>query len=62
MKTSICEKTKYTIKSTNSFNKDLRRINKQGKDISKLEQVVQRLANEEVLEVLKVLELFELFE
>ena len=51
MKISICETTKYVIKSTSSFDKDLKKISKQGKDISKLEQVVTKLANEEVLEV-----------
>ena len=43
--------TKYSIDSSSKFDKNLRIINKQGKDIEKLIYVVERLANGEILEV-----------
>jgi len=50
MKISFFEGTKYLIKSTSNFNKDLRKVYKQGKNISKLIYVVEQLANGEKLE------------
>lgn len=50
MKIKIPEKTKYGIKFTSSFNKDLKKIFKQGKDIKKLVEVVNKLANGEKLD------------
>lgn len=41
---------KYVIRFTSQFKRDLKLAKKQGKDIEKLFQVVERLANGEVLE------------
>lgn len=49
MKTSI-ESTLYKIRITNEFKKHLKKIIRQGKDISKLEKVATKLANREELE------------
>ena len=50
MKISFPINTKYLVKSTTNFNKDLKRIFKQGKDISKIKSIVKKLANGEELE------------
>ncbi len=42
--------TKFGIVSSNKFNKQLKKIIKQGKDIQKLSFVVKKLANGETLE------------
>ena len=42
--------TKYEIKYANTFRKSLKKAIKQGKDINKLLFIVNKLANEEVLE------------
>ena len=39
----------YLIKTTNIFEKDLTKMKKRGKDLSKLEYVVKLLANNETL-------------
>ena len=44
------ENTKYEIKGTSKFKKQLKKIIKQGKDINKLIVVLNVLANEEKLE------------
>ena len=49
MKTSIND-TKYGIITSNKFNKQLKKIIKQGKKIEKLSIVVKKLANGEILE------------
>jgi len=41
---------RYEVKFTNQFKKDLKLARKQGKDTEKLFEVVERLANGEVLE------------
>ena len=50
MKISFLNGTKYLIKSTSNFNKDLRKVYKQGKNISKLTYIVEKLANGENLD------------
>lgn len=50
MKINVLTGTKYLVKSTSKFNRDLKRVYKQGKDISKLEAVVKKLANGEQLD------------
>ena len=42
--------TLCAVRSTKEFKKQLKKINKQNKDISKLEDVVIKLANKETLE------------
>lgn len=49
MKSNI-QDTKYGVVTSNKFNKQLKKIIKQGKDIEKLSNVVKRLANGETLE------------
>ena len=51
MKIDILAGTKYLVKSTSKFNRDLKRAYKQGKNISKLELVVKKLANGEQLDL-----------
>lgn len=51
MKIDILAGTKYLVKSTSKFNRDLKRAYKQGKNISKLELVVKKLANGEQLDI-----------
>lgn len=51
MKIDILAGTKYLVKSTSKFNRDLKRVYKQGKNISKLELVVKKLANGEQLDI-----------
>lgn len=46
----IVTRTKYEIKTTTNFKKQLRKIAKQGKSIKKLVEVIEMLANEEQLE------------
>ena len=46
----ISTKTSYEIHSTSLFRKQLKKIRKQGKDLAKLEIVVEKLANGEDLE------------
>lgn len=43
--------TIYGVVTSSKFNKQLRKINKQGKDIEKLNVVVKKLANGEKLEL-----------
>lgn len=50
MKSDI-KTTKYGIVTSNKFNKQLKKIKKQGKNIEKLNIVVKKLANGEILEV-----------
>ena len=42
---------KYTVIPTNQFKKDLKRVNKRGYDISLLEDIVYKLANDIPLEI-----------
>lgn len=49
MKSDV-QNTKYGIITSNKFNKQLKKIKKQGKNIEKLSYVVKKLANGEVLE------------
>ena len=49
MKTNI-NNTKYGIITSNKFNKQLKKIIKQGKNIEKISNVVKKLANGETLE------------
>ena len=42
--------TKYGIVSTNKFNKQLKKMVKQGKNIDKIKTVIEKLANGEKLE------------
>lgn len=42
--------TKYGVVTSNKFNKQLKKVIKQGKDIQKLSSVVKKLANGEKLE------------
>ena len=49
MKNSIKD-TKYGVVTSNKFNKQLKKIIKQGKSIEKLSSVVKKLANGETLE------------
>lgn len=49
MKIEVKE-TKYGVIFSNKFNKQLKKVLKQGKDINKLIEIVKRLANGEVLE------------
>lgn len=42
--------TLYEVHSTSGFKKQLKKIVKQGKDISKLEKIVEQLANDEELD------------
>lgn len=41
---------KYKIKFTSRFKKDLKQVKKQGKDIKKLLDIVEKLANDESLD------------
>ena len=41
---------KYKIKFTSRFKKDLKQVKKQGKDIEKLLDIVEKLANDEALD------------
>ena len=43
-------KTLYKVDTTTKFNKQLRKMVKQGKDIEKLITVVEKLANNEILD------------
>ncbi len=43
-------KTKYNISFSNNFKKQYKKIKKQGKNINKLHEVIQKLANKEELE------------
>ena len=40
---------KYKIKYTRQFKKDLKLAKKQGKDIEKLFDIIEKLANDEIL-------------
>ena len=42
--------TKYTVKYTSMFRKNLKKLTKQGKDINKLFKLIERIANRETLE------------
>ena len=48
MKTNI--ETLYEIRSTSLFRKQLKKIKRQGKDLNKLEAIVEKLANKEELD------------
>ena len=50
MKNSVTD-TKYGVVTSNKFNKQLKRIIKQGKDLKKLSNVVKKLANGETLDL-----------
>ena len=50
MKNSITD-TKYGVVTSNKFNKQLKKIIKQGKDLEKLINVVKSLANGETLDL-----------
>ena len=50
MKTINLENTKYEVQTLNKFNKQLRKVIKQGKDINKLIYVIGKLANGEKLD------------
>lgn len=41
---------KYTIKFTNRFKKDLKLAKKQNKNIGKLFELIEKIANDEILE------------
>lgn len=43
--------TKYGVVTSNKFNKQLKKIIKQGKKIEKLSEVVKKLANGEILDL-----------
>lgn len=49
MKNSITD-TKYGVVTSNKFNKQLKKIIKQGKDLKKLSDVVKKIANGEALD------------
>ena len=49
MKNSITD-TKYGVVTSNKFNKQLKKIIKQGKKIEKLSEVVKKIANGEILD------------
>ena len=52
MKTAFdIKSTKYKVDSTSKFNKEYKLLKKQGKNISKLKYVVNKLANGEKLEL-----------
>ena len=42
--------TKYKVDSTNKFNQNYKNVKKQGKDLAKLKNIVNKLANGEKLE------------
>ena len=50
MKSNVTD-TKYGVVTSNKFDKQLRKIIKQGKNIEKLSNVVKKLANGETLDV-----------
>lgn len=50
MKINTLKKTKYAVKSTSAFNKSFKKVYKQGKNIQKLTDIVNKLANGEELE------------
>lgn len=50
MKIKVCEYTKYGVKSTSAFDKNLKKVYKQGKDLEKLITIVTKLANGEQLD------------
>lgn len=49
MNNSITD-TKYGVVTSNKFNKQLKKIIKQGKDLKKLSDVVKKIANGEILD------------
>ena len=44
MKINVID-TKYEVKSTNQFNKGLKKVFKQGKDLGKLKKVIEDIAS-----------------
>lgn len=44
--------TKFKVETTREFNKNLKKIFRQGKDLNKLYYVINRLANGETLELI----------
>lgn len=50
MRVNLKTKTLFEIRTTSEFKRGLKKMNKQGKDISKLENIVTKLANQEELE------------
>lgn len=51
MKIETKTDTLYEIHSTSNFRKQLKKIAKQGKDINKLEKIIEKLANNETLDL-----------
>ena len=51
MKKISINESKYEVKTTNKFDKQLKKIVKQGKNIEKLIYIVEKLANGEELEI-----------
>lgn len=51
MKISTKQDTKYSISYTTKFSKQLKKLQKQGKNIKKLEKVITKLANNKKLDV-----------
>jgi len=49
MKINVID-TKYEVKSTNQFNKGLKKVFKQGKDLGKLKKVIEDIANDVTLD------------
>ena len=50
MMSKTISKTKYALRYTTGFKKDLKRIKKQGKDLDKIKYVINKLANGEDLD------------
>ena len=50
MKDSVVDGTKYGVRITREFKKDLRRVSKQSKNMEKFDYVVTKIANGEELE------------
>ena len=48
---STTVKTKYTIKYTSDFKRDIKKLRKQSKDINKLKYVINELANGNNLDI-----------
>ena len=46
----ISTDTKYEIKTTSNFRKQLKKIAKQNKNLNKLKEVIYKLANKEILD------------
>jgi len=46
----VSDETYYTVKPTSSFRKDLKRVNRQGRDIKLVQEVLSKLADNVPLE------------